>query len=170
MVSLALKFSHPKYSDEELCASISKILNDNILSSIATIREGTSYICTAYFCFNSSLDLYFFSEPTTQHCKNLESNPSVAVAICDSSQPWDNPKRGLQLFGTSRRAAGLEVEEALRRYLARFVGLGKWIKVVTDFDKGILNSRFYRISVNSIKLFDEITFGPENYITIEVRR
>lgn len=168
MTQTNFNFSHSEYSDEKLNASISRILNANILCSIASIKENESYIHTAYYCFNNKLNFYFISDPSTQHTKNIESNHSVAIALYDSKQPWDNNKCGLQIFGKCEIAKGLKLVEGTFQYLNRFAGLKQWIKHPDDFIKGAINSKMFLITPSSIKLFDEETFGEEVFISLKI--
>jgi hypothetical protein len=39
---------------------------------------------TAFFCFNSDLELYFLSHPDSVHSHNLSHLPRMAVAVFDS--------------------------------------------------------------------------------------
>ncbi len=165
MAGFKVKFENERYSSEELARSIQEILEANRLLSMATVTKGKrSHINTAYYCYNSSLDLYILTYPNSNHSGNLVKNPSVAVAIFDSSQPWHSGKRGLQLFGTCRPARAHETVEALSLYARRFKGLRKWVRSISDIKK--LDSRFYVIKIESLKLFDEPNFGEENFITI----
>lgn len=168
MVTLNLRFNHPEYPDDRLNASISDILNNNILLAMATVKDGESYINTAYYCFNSRLHFYILTEPSTQHSQNVVKNRSAALAIYDSRQPWDGDKRGLQIFGECELATGTEVEEATHLYLERFPGLSKWIRTADDFHKGIINSKMYSIRTRWLKILDEVNFGKENFITLTV--
>lgn len=168
MTSLKLYFNHPDYSDQEISSSIGDILHSNILCSIATSRSGESYIHTAYYCFNNQMEFYFISDPATQHSKNINENPSVAIAVYDSRQPWDNNKRGLQIFGRCRAATGKKLVEGTMLYLQRFTGLKQWIQHPDDFIRGAINSQLYVITSHSVKLFDEDNFGEENYIELRI--
>jgi uncharacterized protein YhbP (UPF0306 family) len=170
MISTTLSFNHSEYSDKALNSSISDILNVNTLCSIATIKSSESYINTAYYCFNKHLDFYFISDPITQHVKNIEENPSVAVSIYESNQSWDNNKKGLQVFGTCEVATGNKLIEGTTLYLQRFAGLKQWIQHPDDFIKGIINTRLYLIKSNMLKLFDEDNFGEENFIVLNLNK
>jgi uncharacterized protein YhbP (UPF0306 family) len=162
------KFSNPDYKDEDLNESINKILSGNKLGAFATINNSESYINSAYYCFNSKMDLYFISDPTTQHIANIKTNPSVAVAIAKSDQSWDNNKNGLQLFGKCEQAKGLTLIEGTALYLKRFVALKQWITNADDFVKGAIGSQMYVVKISKIKLFDEEVFGEEVYIDLEL--
>ena len=168
---MKLQFDNKEHSDAKLNKSISGILEKSILCSIATLGENnTSYIHTAYFAFSDKLDLYFLSDPNTQHCLNIEKNPSVAVAVSDSRQIWQEPKQGLQLLGTCQLARGASKISAEFNYIKRFVGYGDWIKVLTKQERKGFTSQFYTIKVDSVKIFDEPTFGEEVYITLKINR
>jgi len=168
MTQINFKFNHPKYSDEDLNLSISRILNENILCSIASIKENESYIHTAYYCFNKKLNFFFLSDPATQHVQNIEKNLSVAIAIYDSKQSWDNNKCGLQVFGSCEIAKGTNLIEGTLLYLKRFAGLKQWIKHPDDFINGAINSKMFLITPSWIKLFDEKTFGEEVFISLKL--
>ncbi len=170
MTTLNINFNHPEYSNDKLNHSVSKILNSNILCSIASIKDGESYIHTAYFNFNKKLDLYYISDPSTQHTLNIEKNPSVAVSVYDSNQPWDNSKCGLQIFGKCEFASNAKLIEGTMLYLKRFAGLKQWIQHPDDFIRGAINTRLFLITSTSLKLFDEETFGEEVFINLDFKR
>ncbi len=170
-MKLSFKFKNSEHSDEALNGSIQSILETNALMSVATIAEGNrSHIHTAYFCFNSQLELFSLTEPFRQHSSNVERNPSAAVAVYDSHQPWDEPKRGLQLFGECNLAHGTKLAEAFMLYAQRFSGLKKWVQHADDILKNVIESRFYVITVNSVKIFDEPRFGSEVWVSVQVPR
>lgn len=166
MIKVDLKYEHSSYSDIALNRSIIEILEGNILLAMATVKGVDSWICTAYYCYNNALEFYILTEPQSQHAQNLSENDSVALSIYNSSQNWDNEKRGLQVFGNCRRASGMEIAEAIKLYSNRFVGLGKRIKHPSDFKKGIIDSRFYKIDVRAMRLFDEVYFGKNEFIDL----
>lgn len=170
-MKLSFKFNNSEFSDEVLNRSIQSILETNSLMSVATITEGErSHIHTAYFCFNSHLELFSLTEPFRQHSVNVKSNPSVAVAVYDSHQLWDEPKRGLQLFGECQLAQGKKLAESFMLYAQRFSGLKKWVQHADDILNNVIESRFYVITVNSIKIFDEPQLGSEVWVSVQVSR
>jgi len=169
-MSLSLTYSHPKHSDAALNESIQSILEANELMGMATVRGSEAYVNTAYFAFNDQLDIFLLCEPTTQHSQNLIGNASMAATIFDSHQPWTADKRGLQLFGKCQMATGVVLGEAVGRYLKRFVGLKQWVSSPDDILRGAINSKFYVMRVNSLKLFDEPRFGKEQFITLTPKR
>lgn len=168
MIKTALKFANSEYEDEQLNESISDILDSNTLMSVATIVENRSWIHTAYYCFNSTLELFMLTDPNAQHSKNVEKNSSVAIAISDSRQSWDENKKGLQIFGKCEKARGAKIAEALKLYVLRFAGLKEFVRHPDDFLRGAIHTRFYVIKPKSLKLFDETRFGEENFISLEI--
>jgi uncharacterized protein YhbP (UPF0306 family) len=173
MATTNLKFNHPQHSDEALNKSISEILSANTLLSMASIRNTNetleSWICTAFYAFNSSIDLYILTPPDTQHVLNLKYSHSTAVTVFDSHQEPTKPKRGLQIFGEWERAEGLKLVEGYRLYAARFVWLPDFIKQPEDFAKGIIQSKLFVIHPKVVKIFDEPAFGEEVWITLKVK-
>ena len=170
MVNLNIKFGHEKYSDEALCRSIQAILSENELAGMASIRDGKSWASNAYYCFDKDLNFYALFDPHTQHAQNFKMNDSVALSIADSHQSWDVPKKGIQIFRTCRRAKLSELPKAISLYTDKFLSFGQFIKNPGDFAKGALDSRFYKITTDFLKLFDETNFGEEEFIELVPRK
>lgn len=165
-MKIEMQFNHSEFPDQLLNESISEILDENILMSVSTINGNENYIHTAYFCFNNKLDFFMLTEPVKQHSKNLDENNSVALAIYDSHQAWDKPKKGLQIFGNCEISRGMKLVEGTKLYLQRFSGLAKWIKHADDFAKNIINSKIYIITTNWLKIFHEVNLGEDNFVSI----
>jgi uncharacterized protein YhbP (UPF0306 family) len=169
MPQIKIAFQYFEYGDHDLNCSLQAILESTELLSLATVNGSSAWINTAFYCYNDSLDLFFLSEPTTQHSKNLEANPSVAATIFESQQPWGPGKlRGLQIFGDCRCAVDQDLVEGTHLYMTRFPPVQQWIKSPDDFDKGIINSRIYVLHPTRAKLFDESTFGTEIFINLSI--
>lgn len=171
MRNLKLKYNYPKYSDEKLNKSISSILDLNTLLSMATIKDkNESYINTVYYAYNDKLNFYYLSPPDTQHSKNLEKNSSVAVSIFDSRQnPPTINKRGLQIFGDCKLAKGIDLIDGFKQYSIRYSSILKYIKKPGDLLKKIIHSKLYFFKPASIKIFDEVTFGTEQWVTVSIK-
>jgi uncharacterized protein YhbP (UPF0306 family) len=159
------------YSDERLARSALSILESTELCSMATITpKGESYIHTAYFCYNETLDIFSISDPSTQHGQNLAKSPTMAMAVASSNQPWDEPHRGLQLFGRCHVATLAESAKAFKIHAARFHAYGEYIKSLNPLELKVLTYKFYIFSPEIVKIFDEPEFGEEVFITAVVRR
>ncbi|MBI4093979.1 pyridoxamine 5'-phosphate oxidase family protein [Candidatus Kaiserbacteria bacterium] len=171
MTSLHLRWGHPEHADAKLNQSLEEILESNRLLSMASVRTvgatSTSWINTAYYSFSADLEFFILTPPDTQHCKNLEQNDSVALAIFDSRQ--DDPtamKRGLQVFGRCLPCTGPFLAKGHELYAQRYPWLKATLQQPEDFDKNIIQSKLYVIIADEVKLFDERTFGPELWITL----
>ncbi len=79
---------------------IDEYLKTQRLMSVATYGE-YPWIANVYYVHDSDLNLYFLSKHWREHCKAIELNSKVAVAIADSSQPIYKPQIGLQISGTA---------------------------------------------------------------------
>jgi uncharacterized protein YhbP (UPF0306 family) len=164
-----------RFSDDRIRRSISRILRENVLCSMSTVAPGNRpHINTAYFCHTPDLEFYFLSDPSSQHCRNLERNPSVAMTIFRSAQVWGGPDRGLQLFGTCRRTRGRGAREAERCYAARFSPYAKWMEGLSPAERrqaALLRSyAFYRFLPRRIKILDEREFGGAMFVTATIVR
>lgn len=164
-----------RFSDERIRRSISRILRENVLCSISTVSPGNrAHVNTAYFCYTPELTLYFLSDPSSRHCRNLERNDSVAMTIFRSAQEWGGQDRGLQLFGVCRRTSGRGTVEAERFYAARFSPYDKWMKGMSPAERrqaALLQSYvFYRFLPRRVKILDEREFGGAIFVTAAVVR
>jgi uncharacterized protein len=169
MPQIRVRFQGSSYPDSQLMNSVQGILDKTDLFSLATVLDGKAWINTAYYCFGENLDLFFLSEPSTQHCQNIKTNSSVAATIFESHQPWGpGGKRGIQVFGDCAQAEGEDLARGVDLYVGRFPGLAQWIRTPEDFDKGIINSKLYIITPRTIKLFDEPVFGNEVFISLSI--
>jgi hypothetical protein len=169
--SMKIKLFHSDYQSDRLVASMVKILEANTLCSMATVGpQGESYIHTAYFCYSDELDIYFVSDQSTKHVLNLTQIPSMSVAVYDSGQPWEQPHRGLQLFGSCRKANAGDILKAMTVHIARFHAYGDYIKALSLKERRLLPYRFYIFRPLNIKLFDEPEFGEEVFILAQVQR
>src|SRR5438552_13958718 len=56
------------------------------------------HINTAYFCYRGldDLEIFFLSDIKSSHCRNLSRDPSMAMTIFRTNQPWDAPGRGIR--------------------------------------------------------------------------
>ena len=113
---------------------------------------------------DAALRLYFISNPTSNHCLALESQPNVAAAIYQDGQEW-RQIRGLQLEGAARLAApGAEEAQAMAVYLAKYPFVsgaqGGMAQGALELAGPLAKSRFYIIEADWIRLIDNtLGFG-----------
>ncbi len=133
-----------------------KFLSHHKLMTIATFGE-FPWIASAYYTFDQDLNLYFLSDPSTLHVKQILRNPKVSVAISDSHQDINKDKRGLQSFGIAKQISGVaKIKHVLMLWKTN-------LRVVdpTLTHKVVVGSMF-KIIPKRIKLFDQRLFKVED--------
>lgn len=157
--------------DTKLAVSITSILRENVLLSLATISpSGVPHICTTYFSYSynvGSLCLYIFTSPQTDHARNVDSGPRVGISICNSQQPFGSDIKGLQLSGTCVELSLMQSIDAFNLYSIRFPELLTRAATVEAVFSD-LPRRFYRIDVFDGKLLDELAFGKKVLVPFTV--
>ena len=73
---------------------IYKYLQTQILMSVSTSGKDIPWPAIVHFLTDEDLNLYFISNPKSQHCLNIEANPRTAIAIYDSTQSVGGEKIG----------------------------------------------------------------------------
>jgi len=159
----------PHITPEHLRRRILDVLETTVLCSMATVTpDHTAHINTAYFACSDALELFFLSYPTSRHCRNLDANPSIAITVFSSAQPWGDLGIGVQMFGRAGKVTDAGAEDAERWYGARFPLYQTW-KASERADLARQYS-FYRCLVNTVKLLDERTFGDAVFVHGVVHR
>ena len=120
--------------------------------SLATYGD-FPWIATVYYTFDNDLNIYFLSDPSTLHCRQIAKNNKVALAITNSNQNINKPKRGLQISGVAEQLSSAEKVT---------LALKMWKQYLDVRDpkltyKAVKNS-MYRIVPKRIKLFDQELF------------
>jgi uncharacterized protein YhbP (UPF0306 family) len=127
-------------------AEARRLLDGSTLCAIATVSPGNrAHVNTAYFAWSREFDLVWLSEPAARHSRNLRANSTAAIAVYDSSQSWEKPDRGIQLFGSAREVAAPAARPAERVYARRFP---------ESAQADLSPYRFYRFRPRRMKLFD----------------
>lgn len=163
---MRLEIDDGSWEKSRVNQSIEDILEQNELCSIATVDRDRAHIATCFFSHEED-QIFILTEPDTEHCQHLRKNSSIAVSVYDSRQNWDQKKQGLQLFGKARQAEGEERERAFHSYSSRFPDLEEFAETVDQVAN--LDSHFYVIDIDRVKVFDEKRFGRETWIEAEVR-
>jgi uncharacterized protein YhbP (UPF0306 family) len=149
-------------SPEALEGSIVAIMYDVALAAVTALSDGELWIAPVYFAAATSTRLYVLTSPTTRHALAWREDQPVAIAVYDSTQPFEMPKRGLQLTALPRRVAEHDSADAIETYGSRFPSMRSWLSRPEDFDR--LESRFYEMTVTAAKVFDEPRFGTEVWL------
>ena len=110
------------------------------------------------------------SSDDANHSKNIETRSSLAVAVCDFSQDWDDLKSGLQLFGTCAVARGCDAHLAAKLYGRRFPAYERWIRDLDQTVEHGNSSMFFMFIPRSLKLLQEAVLGEETFVSISLLR
>jgi uncharacterized protein YhbP (UPF0306 family) len=88
--------------------------------SLATVApDGAPWAATVFYV-NVGTDLYFLTEPKTQHGQNIRATGRVAGTINEDYRDWQQIK-GIQLEGQAAEVNGkLELLRALGAYLEKY--------------------------------------------------
>ncbi len=115
--------------------------------------DGELHAAPVYFAARMPLvsgespQLYFFSDPTSQHGRDVIANPQAAAAIYPECKDWQDI-RGLQLRGQVRKVSpGPEWEAAWKCYLAKF----PFVKILKAV---VARNTLYVFSAQWIRLVD----------------
>jgi uncharacterized protein YhbP (UPF0306 family) len=147
----------------QLWRSVREILDGTELCSLATQDgRGAVHISTAFFAWTEDLALYFLSDPTSRHARNLAEQSSAAVAVFDTHQVWGAAHRGLQLRGRAGPVAAGELRAAEQVYRRRFARYQEFRTAAprTGPEAGFTALRFYAFATSELQVLDEAVFGP----------
>ncbi len=161
---------HPEIDSERLRNSVANLLGRTMLCTMATVTpDNLPYANTCFFAVTNDLSLVVLTPPTTKHSTNLSHRPDVSVTVFDSSQVSGNDLQGLQLFGICHQASLVETPDCLLTYGRRFASLTTAAPDVTTFMR-VFQSRFFKLQIDTIKIFDEPVFGKETWVNAQVTR
>ncbi|GIK84140.1 MAG: hypothetical protein BroJett025_07620 [Patescibacteria group bacterium] len=147
---------------------IKKYLTDKYQMVLATSGAEYPWIATLYFSFDDELNLYFLSSPNTLHCKQIDENQKVAVAIADSPQNPTSNKKGLQIFGVAQQISGKhKITHALNLW-KKTLGVTSTEYSYEGMTKKLISGRMYKIIPKKIKFFNEELWEEGKEVTIEL--
>ena len=116
------------------------------------------WIASVFYSYDKNLNLYFISNPSTIHGKQMEKNKKVSAAIVDSHQKPSDVKRGLQIYGVVERVSGLNKINYALRLWKDFLNLQRPDISFENMKKGLYKGRIYKLTPKKIKLFDQEKF------------
>lgn len=127
--------------------------------TLATYSDKIS-VCGVFYAVDENFNLYFVSEPTTHHSKNIKANGEISCVIADSHQTVLDKKVGAQIQGKASEVTGkIEAIKALKLWNEANPGLEKVINFKNL--KKAINSRVYKIEPQVVKFFNEELYGEE---------
>lgn len=125
---------------------------DLLLLSTMTLAttgtDGDPHAADVYFAADEELNLYFFSDPVSQHGVDIARNVSAAVTIHPECQGWEGIY-GLQLRGEVRRVKpDMEWDLAWKRYVAKFPFVSELKAVVEQNQLFVFHPHWIRLVDN----------------------
>ena len=156
-------------TEQDIKAQIFSYLQPRRLMSLSTIasKNGPD-ICTVFYAVDKDLNLYFVSEPESNHVKNIIKNQTVGCAITDSNQSVSDKKIGVQLSGLAEKITGVEAASyAIDLWNAANPGISSIINL-GSITRKVIDSEVFRIRPTKIKFFNEKLFGEEGAEIIEI--
>ncbi len=146
---------------------IDKYLKTQRLMSVATYGD-MPWIANVYYIHDSDLNLYFLSKDWREHCKAIEVNNKVAVAVADSSQPIYRPQKGIQISGTAKSVNTISSLKWMFKMWNKLIAGSKGEKLSDPkkfIDAGL--SKIYRITPKRIKFFNTELWPKEQFKILE---
>lgn len=132
-------------------------LKQHRLMSLATFGKHP-WIASVYYSFDSDLNLYFISVPSTIHAQKMKKNREVAAAISDSQQKPSDIKRGLQIYGKVEPISGINKINYALRLWKDFLNVQRPDITFENMKKGLYKGKMYKLIPKKIKLFDQEKF------------
>ena len=137
-----------------------ELLDASSLCAVSTVSpRAMPHVSAVYFAWNRSFEIFWLSDVSARHSRNIQTRPGVAITVYDSSQVWGRPDRGIQLFGSARRLTVADCAQVESLYAARF-------ERYTPSDLSAY--RFYEFRAERLKVFDESVFGSGVFVTAVV--
>lgn len=99
---------------------LDKCLESTNFCSLATTDGKETWSNPVYFAWDEKYNIYFISQPTSRHMKNIEDNGVVSVSVYSTNQVPGEDVFGIQLKGTAKILTDIEeVKEAYAVYYKR---------------------------------------------------
>lgn len=136
---------------------VNKFLDECHVMQLATVAGDQPWICTVYYVYDDEHNFYWASLPTRRHSHEIAANPKVAAAI-KVKGVISEKVIGIQIEGGAVMLEPPLIDRSIvEKYATKFKRDEQWID---DFVSGNTEHRLYKLTPDSIVLFDEEHF-PE---------
>lgn len=133
-------------------ARVLEYLRARSVMTVATVgEEGPA--AAAVFYVNEGADFYFLSAPHSRHCRNMASDPRVAITIHEDCAEW-SAIQGVQLTALGRELDGDERAAAQRSYAAKFPGVFSPGAASGAIGRALLGIRWYELAASRLRFID----------------
>lgn len=116
-----------------------------------------------YYTIDENFNLYFISQPDTDHCKSILKNGEIACAIADSHQNVTDKKVGAQLYGVACQLLNnREIQKVLKLWHKANPGFEKIINLKNMQNKTI-KSGVFKVTPKKIKWYNEALYTDKEF-------
>jgi uncharacterized protein len=127
--------------------AVRELLSQSTMTLATTGSAGEPHAAAVYFASDESINLYFFSDPTSQHVLDIIRNETAAAAIYPECKGWLDI-RGLQLRGEVKPVEpGKDWEKGWQLYTDKF-------PFVRGFQLVVARNRLYQFRANWLRWSD----------------
>ncbi len=145
--------------DIDLRHLVEEVLGECRDMILATTDSNRPWAAELVFGHDANFNLYWLSDVSARHSRELEKNPNVAAVI--TVQPVGEIKdRGLQIEGIARKLEEEKIVGAAREYFAKR-GTPKMPKTLEEVNKLTEGRSWYVLKPTKIYILDEKLFGYE---------
>ncbi|UCD99161.1 MAG: pyridoxamine 5'-phosphate oxidase family protein [Chloroflexota bacterium] len=140
-------------STNQLRRSIEDLLDEPSMTLATKGESGDPHAAAVYFVSDEQINLYFFSDPDSQHAQDNARDPRAAVAINGEHAGWR------EIHGLQMRGLISSIDESIERQDG-WILYKKKFPFVIDLEEIILMNQMYVFKPQWIRLIDNrIEFG-----------
>lgn len=139
-----------------------KYLSENKHMQLATMHDGSPWICTVYFVHDENYNLYWMSARERQHSVDITNNSNTAITIVRDIER----KQALQIVGAAHEVGDAELERVDTLYQNKF---GSKDYDLNEIMKHNSTGRAYWVfKPITISFWDEVNFpdSPKQHLDI----
>jgi uncharacterized protein YhbP (UPF0306 family) len=127
-------------------------LQTHQVMTIATVGEEGAAAAAVFYASNE-IDLYFLSAPHTRHCRNMQSEPRVAITIHEDYKFWRDI-RGLQIHALGRELSGEQRTAAEQLYVRKFPWIADTGARMDEIALALPKVQFYELITQELRFID----------------
>ena len=148
--------------------NIKEALDRTEFMALATSGPEGPWVCPVVFSYDREMNFYFVSMTTSTHVRNIEKDPSVALAIYKTERVGVSGVIGLQIVG---EAATMTDPEELAKcsscYFNRAENYTEIKEIAADAGGEGSNWQFFKVKTRELWYFNSKDFG-EKRIKVEL--
>ncbi len=131
----------------ELISSLEAFLTLSTMTLATVSPEGEPHAAAVYFAYDEAINLYYFSDVSSQHSLDASQDPQAAVAIHAEAAEWQEI-RGMQMRGS------IWAVESKQEWQAAWQVYREKFPFVDGLEEVIAANQLYVFKPNWIRLVD----------------